>query len=308
MKRLVMILLIVGIVNMIPIATFGDVGNSVDYGGSGKSYSGSSNSGSSYSGSFDFYMIYWIIRLIVQEPLLLLVVVVGGMVYIVMRALKRQSSKGYGEIASSYERGNGGSSGGNNGLSLAVDTASLRRLVEKDPGFSEQLLVSKVNNMFVRLQLAWMNKVWEEVRPFETDALFATHKMQLDQYIANNRTNRVEDICVVNTELLKYYQIGEYDYLDIEIKAKFVDYVVDDKTGKVIKGDSRRKVYMQYKWKLTRKQGTLTNTKHIEATECPNCGANIAINQAGKCEYCGSIVTKGDFDWVLSEIEVVSQH
>ena len=34
---------------------------------------------------------------------------------------------------------------------------------------------------------------------------------------------------------------------------------------------------------------------------CINCGAPIPFD--GKCEYCGTIVTGGDFDWVLSRIE-----
>ncbi|MGL4797909.1 MAG: TIM44-like domain-containing protein [Cellulosilyticaceae bacterium] len=305
-KYLLGLMVLIGITFMsIATCTFADVGNSVDY-NSGSSGGSSSGSSSSYSGSVDFYMVYWLIRLMIREPLLLLVVLVIAGIYIVARAKGRQ--EGNGHRSSGYEDDYMRSSNASSGLMFIPDTASIQELVGKDPGFSEQLLVSKVNNMFIRLQLAWMNKVWEEVRPFETDALFNTHKMQLDQYIRSGRTNRIEDICIVNTELLRYYERGEYEYLDVEIKSRFTDYIVEDTTGNVVKGDPRRTIHMQYKWKLARKGGTVTNVKHIEATECPNCGANISINQAGKCEYCGSVVTKGDFDWVLSEIEVISQH
>ena len=33
---------------------------------------------------------------------------------------------------------------------------------------------------------------------------------------------------------------------------------------------------------------------------CPNCGAPTQVTIAGKCDYCGSIITTGEHDWVLS--------
>ena len=41
--------------------------------------------------------------------------------------------------------------------------------------------------------------------------------------------------------------------------------------------------------------------KNLET--CPNCGADIKISMAGICEYCGSKITSGNFDWILSSIE-----
>lgn len=38
---------------------------------------------------------------------------------------------------------------------------------------------------------------------------------------------------------------------------------------------------------------------------CPRCGAPLQITSAGKCEYCGSIVTTGEFSWVLTDMDAV---
>ena len=40
----------------------------------------------------------------------------------------------------------------------------------------------------------------------------------------------------------------------------------------------------------------------VNTTNCPNCGAPTKITSSGKCEYCGSIVTTGEYDWVLSSL------
>ena len=42
-----------------------------------------------------------------------------------------------------------------------------------------------------------------------------------------------------------------------------------------------------------------------EGFVCPNCGAPIKGTSFGVCEYCGSTVTTGMYDWVLSDFGVV---
>ena len=54
-----------------------------------------------------------------------------------------------------------------------------------------------------------------------------------------------------------------------------------------------------------RKAGVKTKegTADTNTTNCPNCGAPTKITSSGKCEYCGSIITTGEHDWVLSGLE-----
>ena len=41
---------------------------------------------------------------------------------------------------------------------------------------------------------------------------------------------------------------------------------------------------------------------------CPNCGAPLTGTSFGKCEYCGSIVTTGAYDWVLSAFTAIKKY
>ena len=36
---------------------------------------------------------------------------------------------------------------------------------------------------------------------------------------------------------------------------------------------------------------------------CPNCGAEIEINNLGKCIYCGSYIINGNTSWVINRID-----
>ncbi len=64
---------------------------------------------------------------------------------------------------------------------------------------------------------------------------------------------------------------------------------------------------MQYILTFTRKTGVLTEPakSNSSTVSCPHCGAPTQITSSGKCEYCGFIITTGEYDWVLLNIEAV---
>ena len=50
--------------------------------------------------------------------------------------------------------------------------------------------------------------------------------------------------------------------------------------------------------------GTKVNqVQKVNKKNCPNCGAPTQITSAGKCEYCGSVITTGEYNWCLSNLE-----
>lgn len=190
---------------------------------------------------------------------------------------------------------------------IQEDPASLDALRESDPNFSQNAFLSRVSNMFMQLQEAWTDKDWKRVRPFEHDQIFHMHNEQLNRFIENGQTNVIEDIAILDTRLESYEQDGPYEYLNVIIRARFKDYIIDDASGQMIKGFKDRPVTMTYRWKIMRRRGTKTEHSDTMVTQCPNCGANMSIGQNGICEYCGSEVTLGTHDWVLTQIVPLAQ-
>ncbi len=185
---------------------------------------------------------------------------------------------------------------------------ALAELAERDPEFSEDLFISRVNNMFVQLQEAWQAKDWKKVRPFESDELFNMHARQLQELIDSHTTNVVDEIAILKTLITDYHYNGTTESLDVYMRVRYKDYIMDDNTGKVVEGDPNREITMEYELVMSRKKGVITRlAQNTVVSTCPNCGANVSINASGECEYCGSVVSNGDFDWVLTRLDVLSQ-
>ena len=152
-----------------------------------------------------------------------------------------------------------------------------------------------------------MARDWERVRPFEKEELYRQHEMQLNQYIVNGRINVLERINVNQAYLHKYVRDAQYEYLTVFFQVRLTDYIKDEKTGQILKGSPNVDSHMKYLYTFMRKNGVRTNpgSSNMSTTNCPNCGAPTRITSSGKCEYCSSVITTGDFDWVLSNIDGV---
>ena len=156
----------------------------------------------------------------------------------------------------------------------------------------------------MKIQDAWTKRDWKIIRPFESEDLFAQHKAQLEDYIRNNRINVVEKITIKHCSLHSFQQDGDKEVLTVWLNAIMRDYVVDAETKKVLESDPNRDWYMKYEMVFNRKAGLKTQAgdSEIKITNCPNCGAPTEITSAGQCVYCGSVITTGEHDWVLTDI------
>ena len=154
------------------------------------------------------------------------------------------------------------------------------------------------------IQAAWTAKDWKPIRPFESETLFNTHKQQLDEYIRLGKTNVVEKIGIKHCSLHSFRQDGDKEVLTVWLNAVMRDYVIDDATKKVLESDPNRDWYMKYEMVFNRKSGVKTDPgkKGNAITNCPNCGAPTEVTSSGQCAYCGSVITNGEHDWVLTDI------
>lgn len=293
-KILVVLTLIMAVSLLIAPMAFAGVGNSVSHSGSSHSSSGGYSSHSSGGGGGLF--LGYLLGVLFGHPVILIIVII-----VVIILFKK-----FGSDMAELEDWNPLED--ETAAAVNLGRADLSVLKAGDPDFSEDQFTSFVNNMFLQLQEAWQEKDWKKVRPFESDELFNTHNKQLQEYIDNGTTNVIDEVAILRTYISGYRESGDKEVLEVYLKCRLKDYIINDDNKKVIEGDPDDEITMEYLMTMARKKGVKTKvTEHTSVTRCPNCGASISINASGECEYCDSVVSNGDFDWVLTKYEVISQ-
>ena len=195
-------------------------------------------------------------------------------------------------------------------INVPDNTEQIVTAIKKyDPNFNCDKFLAWAKETFITLQMAWSERDFEKARPFEKEELYQQHVQQIQKYKDSGRINVLDRININQAYLFGYTRDKEYEYMKVYFMARMTDYIKDEKTGSIIKGDPNTEYHLKYIYTYMRKTGVLTSeTKsNISTVACPNCGAPTAITSAGKCEYCGFIVTTGEFDWVLSDITGIKQ-
>lgn len=182
---------------------------------------------------------------------------------------------------------------------------TINKIHEVDPYFNEDKFLSWAKTTFIKLQNAWSARDWEQIRTIESEELFEQHSAQIKRYIDRKQINVMDRIAVNYAKLYSFSQDEDKDTLSILLNSSMADYIIDENTQEVIQGDKITRRTKTYKMTFIRKKGLKTSesTDEKKTTNCPNCGAPTNITSSGKCEYCGSVITIGEHDWVLSNLE-----
>ena len=130
-----------------------------------------------------------------------------------------------------------------------------------------------------------------------SDLLFESQRAWIEAYRKVGPRNRTDGARVLDVEPAAGTLDRWFHAVTVRVRATGRDYTVDESIA-LASGDRDRE-YAEY-WTLIR-SASRPGATHAEPV-CPSCGAALAINQAGDCEYCKVKVTTGEFDWVLSRI------
>jgi hypothetical protein len=180
----------------------------------------------------------------------------------------------------------------------AVD-ASWSELVGEDPALSRDEFDRRVQMIYAGLNAAWSHNQLEPVRGLVSDGLFDYLQYWVDAYRRQGLRNQLTNMRITRLQLAKLVRDKYYDSVTVRIWGTGLDYVVRGEA--VVRGSKHReRPYSEY-WTFVRSAARRGPARTDPA--CSNCGAPLAITQAGTCDHCGAHVTAGEFDWVLSKNE-----
>jgi predicted lipid-binding transport protein (Tim44 family) len=132
----------------------------------------------------------------------------------------------------------------------------LRQMRQSDPSFSEEALRETFQDLFFRVQAAWMNRTLEGVEEIITGEMVEFFGLEFEAMKSKGRINRLENIAIRKIELSEVWQETRKIYVTVLFTANLLDYTLDEKTGQVIGGDALNPVKFQEFWTFSRSVGS----------------------------------------------------
>ena len=193
-------------------------------------------------------------------------------------------------------------------LHLPDRTAEIESLIKNhDRNFSSSDFLSFAKRVYIDIQTAWCKRDLAPVRTLLHYNLYDATSRQVQAKIDQGVIYHYESMVVNTAYLTSYAKDNQFEYLTIYLNARMIDWQEDEKTGRILRGDKTTRWDLRYKMKFMRSLGLLTQEEDAKTVgrNCPNCGAPLEMASSGQCLYCDSIVTTGQYNWVLSDFGTI---
>jgi tellurite resistance protein len=177
----------------------------------------------------------------------------------------------------------------------------------RDAAFDEERFLARARRAFEVAQRAWCAQDLEPLRHFVSDGVFERFSLQIEEQVANGWRQGMEGLRVTGTGLVHVSAGARFDTVTVRIGFAADIHRVERASGERISGSRLPEKHFSECWSFVRHAGaeSLEGDGLLEG-RCPNCGATLAMNQSVKCSHCECLVKSGEFDWVLAEITQAS--
>ncbi len=141
---------------------------------------------------------------------------------------------------------------------------------------------------------------YDKLREYTTDELFNMYKSQLEALKLKNQKNIMSGFNMLDLKIINVQNTLNTVSIDIYLNVEFFDYVIDINTNKVVRGNSGRKININY---------IITYVSRVDKHDlkCPNCGAELMDNSGQVCPYCHSTIVDLTNKFVMSKKKNIGQ-
>jgi predicted lipid-binding transport protein (Tim44 family) len=134
--------------------------------------------------------------------------------------------------------------------------AALDPIQRTDSSFNETAFKETAQDVFFKLQGAWMRQDPSLIKDLATPELAAILEKDLQDLKTKGQINRLENIAVRQVEVSEAWQEQGQDYITVGFLANLLDYTVDANTNLVLAGSDKDPVKFEEYWTFTRPTGS----------------------------------------------------
>ncbi|EIJ42891.1 hypothetical protein BegalDRAFT_2025 [Beggiatoa alba B18LD] len=176
---------------------------------------------------------------------------------------------------------------------LQLTDNRLTQVRDRDPSFSRVLFLDFVHSLYHKYYNYRGNEKMQFLSPYLSQGIL--NEANKPQY----KNQRVTEIVVGSLNITEVGEWTNNEGIKVEIEANYT-----------VSYSDKKEVYrhiVREAWFLVRQKGTQSAPpEKMQSITCPQCGAPAHFNDAGKCEYCESIIKRGVMQWSLDRRTVLS--
>lgn len=170
-----------------------------------------------------------------------------------------------------------------------------------DKNFIEETFLSYASNVFVKLLTGIMLNEINDIKHFMTEELSLKIEEKIKENNLKNQIQMYDELNVRSIKIINKELKENNIYIEVELDSRYMDYILDKKNNKIIKGTNSHRIEKKYNLVFRKKLSAKSNEF---INKCEGCGSTIDPNNTGICSYCGKIFKQEDHEYILEKIDL----
>ncbi len=248
--------------------------------GGGHSYSGGNSGGGGGGDDIAGLLIYLLLSLPPEISIPLVIII------IVLYWLSKRRKSGNAQTISSVPTYQNKSS------ELHQIEAKIERLKISDPNFSRVLFLDFITSIYYKYYSNFSKKEFKDLKPFLSENLFQS-SIKVAPY-----SRSINEIVIGNINLESIFENNAYLSITADINSNYT----------LNMGGRNTRFILTERWTFNRKKGLVSKgPEQMRDLKCPNCGAASNFSDTGQCAYCDTFIESGEMQWMVEQINILSQ-
>ena len=171
-----------------------------------------------------------------------------------------------------------------------------------DPDFDVSQITARVEHAFFLIKQAWSAHDMASVRGFITDGIYQRYAIQFSIQQQHQRHRMLDELSIHSCELVGIEADKHFETLHFKVASRARHRTVKKDVAKPFHKLPAFTNTVEY-WTYIRLPGVKTRSQPglLEGI-CPNCGSTLLLSKFEQCQACNSLVTSGEYDWILAKI------
>lgn len=123
-----------------------------------------------------------------------------------------------------------------------------------DRAWSRRPLEARIRNAFFAIQNAWMARDQSSAKGFMSARLYADYSKRSREMVQKHEKNVLKDIRLSSAKVVEVldFEDDRRDALSVLVQGEMIDYTVDDRTGKTLRGSESKTERFVDLWRFKR--------------------------------------------------------
>ena len=178
--------------------------------------------------------------------------------------------------------------------------------ISGDSMFDEQAVLSRVQNLWMQLRLAWSSENLAPLKVYFSSSLYEKFENELRQVQRIDRIHQDVRPAILSSSLSYEGIRNGREILTCNMLTRYRPTEVKKQAGATPMGG--QETFYRETWALGRPEGTLTPAPgHAFSVHCAQCGAALSLYKSAQCPFCGNLARVPDFTWTVENISQVRE-